>query len=76
MIESCSKVVTETTIPGVSVRRGKVRDIYELADSLLLVATDRISAYDVVLPTAIPGKGEMLTRLRAQRPLPSMIIAT
>ncbi|MCA9252715.1 MAG: phosphoribosylaminoimidazolesuccinocarboxamide synthase [Phycisphaerae bacterium] len=63
MIESCSKVVTETTIPGVSVRRGKVRDIYELADSLLLVATDRISAYDVVLPTAIPGKGEMLTRL-------------
>lgn len=63
MIESCSKVVTESTISGVPVRRGKVRDIYELADSLLLVATDRISAYDVVLPTAIPGKGEMLTRL-------------
>ncbi len=63
MIESCSNVVTETSIPDVKVRRGKVRDIYELADSLLLVATDRISAYDVVLPTAIPGKGEMLTRL-------------
>ncbi len=63
MIESCTNVVTETTIPNAKVRRGKVRDIYELADSLLLVATDRISAYDVVLPTAIPGKGEMLTRL-------------
>jgi phosphoribosylaminoimidazole-succinocarboxamide synthase len=44
-------------------RRGKVRDIYDLGEEVLLVATDRISAYDVVLPTPIPGKGAMLTRL-------------
>ena len=44
-------------------RRGKVRDIYEYGDKLLLVATDRISAFDVVLPTAIPMKGAVLTQL-------------
>jgi phosphoribosylaminoimidazole-succinocarboxamide synthase len=43
--------------------RGKVRDIYDLGDSLLLVATDRISAFDVVLPDSIPHKGEVLTKL-------------
>jgi len=43
--------------------RGKVRDIYDLGDELLLVATDRVSAYDVVLPTDIPGKGSILTAL-------------
>jgi phosphoribosylaminoimidazole-succinocarboxamide synthase len=43
--------------------RGKVRDIYEAGDDLLLVATDRISAFDVVLPTAIPDKGRVLTAL-------------
>ncbi len=43
--------------------RGKVRDIYDFGDRLLLVATDRISAFDVVLPTAIPGKGSVLTAL-------------
>jgi len=56
-------VVTQTRLTGYPVRRGKVRDVYDLGDEVLLVATDRISAYDVVLPTAIPGKGEMLTRL-------------
>lgn len=56
-------VVVETDLGGVSRRRGKVRDLYTLNDEILLVATDRISAYDVVLPTAIPGKGEMLTRI-------------
>ena len=54
---------------GVPARRlasGKVRDIYELpGDQLLIVATDRISAFDVVLPQGIPGKGEVLTRLSA-----------
>jgi phosphoribosylaminoimidazole-succinocarboxamide synthase len=54
---------------GVRARRlatGKVRDIYELpGDRLLIVATDRISAFDVVLPQGIPGKGEVLTRLSA-----------
>jgi len=55
--------VRETRLPGLSVRRGKVRDIYDLADRLLLVATDRISAYDVVMPTPIPNKGRILTGL-------------
>lgn len=43
--------------------RGKVRDIYDLGDELLLVATDRLSAFDVVFPTPIPGKGEILTQV-------------
>jgi len=54
-------IVRRTDITEFPVRRGKVRDIYDLGDEILLVATDRISAYDVVLPTAIPGKGLMLT---------------
>jgi phosphoribosylaminoimidazole-succinocarboxamide synthase len=44
-------------------RRGKVRDIYDCGESLLIVATDRISVFDVVLPTGIPGKGKILTQL-------------
>lgn len=56
-------VITQTEIPGVPVRRGKVRDVYDLGDRLMLVATDRISAYDVVMPTPIPGKGRMLTEI-------------
>ncbi len=44
-------------------KRGKVRDIYDLGESLLLVATDRISAFDVILPEGIPGKGYVLTQL-------------
>ncbi len=47
------------------VRRGKVRDVYDLGDRLLLVATDRISAYDWVLPTGIPDKGRVLTGISA-----------
>src|SRR3954468_2163860 len=43
--------------------RGKVRDVYDLGDKLLMVATDRLSAYDVVLPTPIPGTGAILTQL-------------
>ena len=46
-------------IPGVEPSyRGKVRDIYDLGDRLIIVASDRISAYDSILPTGIPGKGE------------------
>lgn len=45
------------------VKRGKVRDIYDLGDALLIVATDRISCFDVVLPTPIPGKGRVLTKM-------------
>jgi phosphoribosylaminoimidazole-succinocarboxamide synthase len=54
----------ETQIPEVPLwRRGKVRDVYDLGDQLLVVATDRISAFDVVLPTPIPDKGVVLTQL-------------
>jgi len=45
------------------VKRGKVRDIYDLGEHLLLVATDRISAFDVILPNGIPGKGRVLTKI-------------
>lgn len=51
-------------LPGIPLKaRGKVRDIYDLGDTLLLVATDRISAFDAVSPTAIPGKGILLTQM-------------
>src|SRR5580693_6173202 len=53
----------ESSIPGCPVRRGKVRDIYDFGDRLLFVATDRISAFDWVLPTGIPDKGRILTGL-------------
>ncbi|MCZ6817709.1 MAG: phosphoribosylaminoimidazolesuccinocarboxamide synthase [Planctomycetota bacterium] len=53
----------QTNVPGVEVRRGKVRDIYDLGDRVLIVATDRISAFDCVLPDAIPQKGRVLTGL-------------
>ncbi len=54
----------EEALPGLHLfNRGKVRDIYDLGDKLLLVATDRISAFDVILPTLIPGKGKILTAL-------------
>jgi phosphoribosylaminoimidazole-succinocarboxamide synthase len=46
-------------------RRGKVRDVYDLGESLLIVASDRLSAFDVVLPTGIPDKGKVLTKLSA-----------
>ncbi len=58
-------IVRETSLPGLPVRRGKVRDIYDLGDRLLLVSTDRISAFDWVLPTAIPDKGRVLTQIAA-----------
>jgi phosphoribosylaminoimidazole-succinocarboxamide synthase len=57
-------VISQTDFPGLTLRgRGKVRDIYELGDRLLIVATDRLSAFDVVLPTPIPDKGRVLTQL-------------
>ncbi len=58
-------VLLETSLPGLAVRRGKVRDIYELGDKLLLVSTDRLSAFDWVLPTGIPDKGRVLTQIAA-----------
>ena len=53
----------QSSLSGVPVRRGKVRDVYDFGDRLLLVATDRISAFDWVLPTGIPDKGRVLTQL-------------
>ena len=57
-------VVSQTDFRGLNLRaRGKVRDIYDLDGRLLIVATDRLSAFDVVLPTPIPDKGRVLTQL-------------
>jgi phosphoribosylaminoimidazole-succinocarboxamide synthase len=57
-------VIQETNFPGITpAARGKVRDIYDLGDKLLIVATDRLSAFDVVMPTPIPDKGRVLTQL-------------
>ncbi len=59
-----AKVIQETNFPGIApLARGKVRDIYDLGDRLLIVATDRLSAFDVVMPTPIPDKGRVLTQL-------------
>ncbi len=55
--------VTTTSLADLPVRRGKVRDVYDLGDTLLLVSTDRISAFDWVLPSGIPDKGRVLTQL-------------
>jgi phosphoribosylaminoimidazole-succinocarboxamide synthase len=53
-----------TELPGIKlVNRGKVRDIYDLGDALLFVATDRLSAFDVVMPNGVPRKGEVLTQI-------------
>lgn len=59
-----STPLLETNLPGIKpIARGKVRDIYDAGEHLLFVATDRISAFDVVLPNGIPHKGEVLTKL-------------
>jgi phosphoribosylaminoimidazole-succinocarboxamide synthase len=57
--------LTESVLDLPLLGRGKVRDIYDLGDKLLIVATDRLSAFDVVLPTGIPDKGAVLTQLSA-----------
>jgi phosphoribosylaminoimidazole-succinocarboxamide synthase len=53
----------QSEIPGIPCRRGKVRDVYDLGDKLVIVATDRISAFDYVLPSGIPDKGRILSQL-------------
>ena len=58
-----TEVVLRTEIPGASVRHGKVRDIYDLGDRLLLAASDRLSAFDVIMKTGIPYKGQVLTQI-------------
>ena len=58
------QVIRETHFAGITpAARGKVRDIYDIGDKLLIVATDRLSAFDVVMPTPIPDKGRVLTQL-------------
>ena len=56
----------KTELAGLKLHgRGKVRDIYDVGEHLLIVATDRLSAFDVVLPTPIPNKGKVLTQMSA-----------
>lgn len=55
--------LTTTYLPGLSPRKGKVRDLYDFGDRLLLIATDRISAFDWILPNGIPDKGRVLTQI-------------
>lgn len=64
MNPSNNEIIVETDLPGIErYATGKVRDVYRLDDRLLIVATDRISAFDYVLPTGIPDKGKVLTQL-------------
>jgi phosphoribosylaminoimidazole-succinocarboxamide synthase len=58
-----TSALLQSSIPDMAVKRGKVRDIYDFGDRLLFVATDRISAFDWVLPNGIPDKGRVLTKL-------------
>jgi phosphoribosylaminoimidazole-succinocarboxamide synthase len=59
-----TRVITNTSLPGIErVASGKVRDVYRIGDDLLIVATDRISAFDCILPEGIPGKGRVLTQM-------------
>jgi len=63
-IDTKAPPLLETDFPALKLfKRGKVRDVYDLGDRLLVVATDRLSAFDVVLPTGIPGKGIILTQV-------------
>ena len=65
VVHGHSAVVMETDLDLPRFTRGKVRDTYDLGDQLLIVATDRLSAFDVVLPTGIPDRGRILTGLSA-----------
>ncbi len=78
-----SNIVLQTNIPGVPPpQRGKVRDIYDLGDKLLIVVTDRISAFDVIMPNGIPDKGVVLNQISAywfkqvEGVIPNHIIST
>lgn len=76
-------VVLQTNIPGVPApKRGKVRDIYDLGDKLLIVVTDRISAFDVIMPNGIPDKGVVLNQIsmywfkQVESIIPNHVIST
>ncbi len=78
--EQLTPLVTETDLPLPVFRRGKVRDVYEVGDRLLMVATDRISAFDVVLEPGIPDKGACLTQISnfwfGRLDVPNHLVAT
>src|SRR5262245_50674994 len=63
MAERPMAPLLESQVPGFACRRGKVRDVYDLGDRLVIIASDRISAFDWVLPTGIPDKGRILTTM-------------
>ena len=64
MTETETSILLESNLPGVElIARGKVRDVYQAGENILFIASDRISAFDVVLPNGIPRKGEVLTKL-------------
>jgi len=66
MLNDTKNAIHRTELPGVTLKaRGKVRDVYDLGDTLLLVATDRLSAFDYVLPNPIPDKGKVLNQTSA-----------
>ncbi len=77
-----SDIILSTNLPLTLLARGKVRDIYEVGDYLLIVATDRISAFDAVLPDGIPGKGHVLNQLsgfwfkKTNKIIPNHLVAT
>lgn len=77
------QVITETNFPGLKfLKKGKVRDLYDLGDHLLFVATDRLSAFDVVMPQGIPYKGKILTQIssfwfdRMKEIIPNHVVST
>ncbi|HOV77116.1 MAG TPA: phosphoribosylaminoimidazolesuccinocarboxamide synthase, partial [Sedimentisphaerales bacterium] len=57
------QAIQQTEVPGYTPMRGKVRDVYDLGDKMLIVATDRISAFDVVMANGVPYKGIVLTQI-------------
>ncbi|MDR0704281.1 MAG: phosphoribosylaminoimidazolesuccinocarboxamide synthase, partial [Planctomycetaceae bacterium] len=73
-------IVLQTSIPDMMPKRGKVRDIYDFGNSLLLVSSDRVSAFDWILPTGIPDKGKVLNQMAAfwfqQLGVPNHLITT
>jgi len=75
-------IVVETELPTKLLNKGKVRDVYEINNDILLIATDRLSAFDVVLPDPIPSKGVCLTQLSkfwfdyTKKSIPNQVIST
>src|ERR1700688_3263143 len=64
MANSINPTVLQLDLPGIrKIRSGKVREVFDLGDAFLLVASDRISAFDVIMPNGIPRKGEVLTQI-------------